>query len=278
MSELERIEQLEREIRELKGLNEEGIPTYSFSNINFSNLEKLVNIEENIHKEEPLKNWFNNSIEVSKDTILFLEKLIKRNIKLIKFYNEEDLKVNFIMPLVNYIDFFLLENNIRSFANEKLIYRTEKFIFNGEADFIFSKGIKKAVQPYFFIQEFKKGKNRKDPEPQLLAELISAIELNNEISMRGAYIVGAIWNFVILEKLGKDKYQYFVSENFDSTKIEDLKGIYRNLMFVKNEIIEKIKSEKESSRNDTEYLLSNKKNAKRLLNSIKFISNCVVSN
>ena len=76
-----------------------------------------------------------------------------------------------------------------------------------------------------------------------MAELISAVELNNEISMRGAYIVGAIWNFVILEKLGKDKYQYFVSENFDSTKIEDLKGIYRNLMFVKNEIIEKIQSE-----------------------------------
>jgi archaellum component FlaF (FlaF/FlaG flagellin family) len=32
-----------------------------------------------------------------------------------------------------------------------------------------------------------------------------------------------------------------------------------------------IKSEEESSRNDTEYLLSNKKNAKRLLNSIKDI-------
>jgi hypothetical protein len=45
--------------------------------------------------------------------------------------------------------------------------------------------------------------------------------------------VGAIWNFVILEKLGKDRYQYFVSENFDSSKIGDLKGIYRNLVFVK---------------------------------------------
>ncbi|MDQ7046629.1 MAG: hypothetical protein Q9M39_03065 [Sulfurovum sp.] len=63
------------------------------------------------------------------------------------------------------------------------------------------------------------------------------------ISMRGAYIVGAIWNFVILEKLGKDKYQYFVSENFDSSKIGDLKGIYRNLVFVKEEIVERVKKE-----------------------------------
>ena len=245
MSELERIEQLEKEIRELKGLNKEGITTYSFSQIRLEELENLVDIKENIHKEEIFKQWFENDIKISTDRILFLEKLIKRNIKLIKFYHEEDLKVNFIMPLVNKIDFFLLDDNIRSFANEKLIYKTEKFIFNGEADFIFSKGIKKAEEPYFFIQEFKKGKTRKDPEPQLLAELISAVELNNEKSMRGAYIVGAIWNFVILEKLGKDKYQYFVSQNYDSTKIDDLKDIYKNLVFVKNEIIEMIKSENE---------------------------------
>ncbi|MFK5974971.1 MAG: hypothetical protein QM493_00560 [Sulfurovum sp.] len=244
MSELERIEQLEKEIRELKGLNDEGIPTYSFSQIRLEELENLVDIEENIHKEEIFKEWFDNSIEVSKDKVDFLEKLIKRNIKLIKFYHEEDLKVNFIMPLVNKIDFFLLDDNIRSFANEKLTYKTEKFIFNGEADFIFSKGIKKAEQPYFFIQEFKQGKTKRDPEPQLLAELISAVELNNEISMRGAYIVGAIWNFVILEKLGKDKYQYFVSENYDSSKIGDLKGIYRNLVFVKEEIIREIEGKK----------------------------------
>ena len=245
MTELERIEQLEREIRELKGLNEDGIPTYSFSQIKLEELESLVNIEENIHKEEIFKQWFENHIKVSKDKVKFLEKLIKRNIKLIKFYHEEDLKVNFIMPLVNNIDFFLLDDNIRSFANEKLTYKTEKFIFNGEADFIFSKGIKRAEQPYFFIQEFKQGKNKRDPEPQLLAELISAVELNNEKSMRGAYIVGAIWNFVILEKLGENKYQYFVSENYDSTKIDDLKGIYRNLVFVKNEIIDMIIKERE---------------------------------
>jgi len=57
--------------------------------------------------------------------------------------------------------------------------------------------------------------------------------------MRGAYIVEDIWNFVILEKLGKDKYKYFVSENYNSSKIGDLKGIYKNLIFVKKEILEK---------------------------------------
>ncbi len=41
---------------------------------------------------------------------------------------------------------------------------------------------------------------------------------------------------MILEKLDKDKYQYFVSSNFDSTKIDDLMGIYKNLLVMKEEI------------------------------------------
>ncbi len=45
---------------------------------------------------------------------------------------------------------------------------------------------------------------------------------------------------------GKDKYQYFISQNFDSTKIDDLIDIYKNLLFVKNEIIVKIEDEKNS--------------------------------
>ena len=246
MSESEKdriILELQERVNRLEGKNEEGIPSYSFSKIKYEELESVVDINENIDKENIFKRWFVNEVTISVDNNHFLEKLIDRNINLIKFYHEEDLKVNFIMPLLNYIDFFLLDYNIRSFANEKITYKTDKFIFNGEADFIFSKGLKKAQKPYFFIQEFKKGKVNTDPEPQLLAELISAIELNNELSMRGAYIVGENWNFVILEKLGKDKYQYFVSRTFNCINIEDLKGIYRNLMFVKNEIVEKIKEQ-----------------------------------
>jgi hypothetical protein len=102
-----------------------------------------------------------------------------------------------------------------------------------------STGFRKPKKPYFFIQEFKKGQANAFPEPQLLAELIAAIELDHDTEIKGAYIVGAIWNFVILEKLGTDKYEYVVSENFDCSKLDDLKAIYRQLLFVKNEIINK---------------------------------------
>ncbi len=244
MSELERIEQLEREIRELKGLNEDGIPTYNFSNIKFSDLDKLVDIEIKID-DNKFDTLFNNDVILDDEVILFLEKLIKKTKPLMKYFKEEDLKLHFLAHLFGKINFTSYEHNFRDFYDEKLTYKTDKFIFNGETDFVIAEGLFKSEKPYFFIQEFKQGKTRRDPEPQLLAELISAIELNNDTSMRGAYIVGAIWNFVILEKLGKDKYQYFVSENYDSSKIGDLKGIYKNLVFVKKEIIEMTTREKD---------------------------------
>ena len=45
MSELERIEALEREIRDLKGLNSDGIPTYSFSKIRDKELKEFLSIK-----------------------------------------------------------------------------------------------------------------------------------------------------------------------------------------------------------------------------------------
>ena len=235
--------ELEKKILELQGIKTETIleiKTYSFSQIKDIDLDNLVDICDGLN-DDIFNEWFNNGIDLDDDIVIFLGKLIKNERRYIKFYNEEDLKINFIAPVLNRVNFKNIDRDIRAFYEEKITYKTEKFIFSGATDFVVSKGFKRAKQPYFFIQEFKKGIEPKDPEPQLLAELISGVELNNWETIKGAYIVGSIWNFVILEKLGKDKYQYFVSPNFDSTKIEDLKGIYKNLLFVKNEIINYIK-------------------------------------
>lgn len=232
-------EELKKRLNKLEGKNEDGIPSYSFSKIKTEELKSVVDIKENLIDDTIFDNWFNNKITISSKKKIFLKKLIKKNIKLINIYDEEDLKVNFIVPLILDIDFLILKDNIRSFYHEPLKYETDKFIFNGKADFMISKGLKIAEKPYFFIQEFKKGFVSTNPEPQLLAELISAIELNNEITIKGAYIIGATWNFVILEKLGKNRYQYFVSRGFNCCNINDLKEIYKNLVFIKNEIVDK---------------------------------------
>jgi len=118
-----------------------------------------------------------------------------------------------------------------------LIYKTNDFIIKGITDFVVAKGLEYPEKPYFFIQEFKKGFQYSNPEPQLLAELISAVELNDFKQMKGAFIIGENWNFVILNKLDQNKYHYFISRTFNATQINDLKCIYKNLLFIKHHFL-----------------------------------------
>ncbi len=247
---LKEIIELKKEVQELKGIKKKTVPeisTYSFSKITDAILKKLVNIEKIYEQESIFEEWFNFNYKIKDDVTEFLQKLIDKNGQLIFDYHEEDLKANFIVPLINKVDFFMMKAKIRNFYNEPLNYKTEKFIFNGRADLMVSSGLQVAIKPYFFIQEFKKSEEFGNPRPQLLAEMISAVELNNWSEIKGTYIIGESWRFVILEKLGKDKYQYFISKVFNSTNIDDLKGIYRNLQFVKNEIIQMVRQEKQIS-------------------------------
>jgi len=233
---LKEIEALKQEIRTIKGENKETKPSYQYSKIRDSDLENLVNIERNLDKSI-FKHWFEHNISIDSSTEALFITLIQENELLIESYSEEDLKVNFLVPVLNKVHFKSFKDNIRDFYELSLRYETDDFIFSGTTDFVVSSGLVKSKTPYFFIQEFKRSEEYGNPRPQLLAELISAVELNHWNSIKGAYIIGAMWHFVILEKLEKNKYQYFVSQNFDSMRIDDLKTIYANLLFVKNEII-----------------------------------------
>lgn len=239
-----------REIQELKEKltkleekeTKESIKKYVYSKIRDKELDEIVTIDKKI-SHSIFDDWFNYTENHPNEE--FLHQLLLENMDFIRDYNEEDLKINFIAPILNKVNFKDIKKEIRTFYGESLTYETDRFILNGNCDFYVSKGLFKPRKPYFFIQEFKRNEDYSNPRPQLLAELIAAMELNKFQFMRGAFIVGSIWNFVILEKLGEYKYRYFVSINFDSTKIDDLKRIYQNLLFVKMEIFNLIEKESE---------------------------------
>jgi len=230
------IKGLKKQVALLKGEDENQIPTYQYSKIRDTDLKKLFEIRQKLN-DHVFDEWFLNQIEIDNEVEVFLTDLIAENKPLIERYNEEDLKVYYIIPLPNKINFLLKDKEIRGFYELPMSYATDKFILNGTVDFVVSEGLFESKKPYFFIQEFKRNEDYGNPRPQLLAELISAVELNDWKFIKGAYITGGNWHFVILEKLELHKYQYFISQNFDSTKIEDLKAIYKNLLFVKNEIL-----------------------------------------
>jgi len=239
---LKEIKKLQRDIEELKGVQRDSKPTYQFSKITYNLLKKLVNIKKNLG-ENIFDEWFSYDYEIDDETLDMFGDLIEDNYRLIETYSEEDLKVNFIIPILNKVHFKSYENGFRDYYELPLRYETENFIFNGTTDFTVSKGLVESEEVYFFIQEFKKGQKEGYPEAQLLAELISAIELNNYKDIKGAYIIGSLWYFVILEKIDDDKYQYFVSQKFDSMRIEDLEKIYKNLLYIKEEITKLLKED-----------------------------------
>ncbi len=223
------------EIEELKRLKLAKQNSYNFSKITFKDLEEIFKLKKS-YEEFIFDSWFENQVELNKSDVDFLSDLIKKEAKFIESYNEEDLKINYISPILSRVDFKIIDLELRAFYEEKLSYESEKFKLSGICDFMIAKGIDYPKKPYFFIQEFKKSIEANDPRPQLIAELISAIEISSFTKMKGAYIIGAIWNFMIVEKESLNSYKYYVSKNFDSTKIEDLKEIYKNLLFVKEEI------------------------------------------
>jgi len=232
---LREIEELKNELKLLKGESKDKLKQYSYSKMDFKTLKELFNIKKSFI-DEVFKSWFDLQIEIKDEDLSFLKKLLQKYGKFIKAYKEETLKANFIIPIINRVDFLNFEKEISSFYEEIITYKTDDFILSGSVDFVLSRGLEYSEKPYFFIQEFKRDKESSDPEPQLLAEMIAGVELNSWKQIKGAYIVGSIWNFVILEKI-EDRYIYYISANFDSSKINDLIDIYKNLMFVKEEIL-----------------------------------------
>jgi len=203
----------------------------NFSSITLDKLDEYFNLEF-VKNEKLFDTIFNFEYQFSKEENIFLQNLIDRNLQFVDFYTEEELKMKFLSFILNRVDFY--SNGIKDWYERGLKGKVGDVIFNGTTDFMVATGLTEPKTPYFFIQEFKKTKISSLPLPQLLAEMIVALELNSTNSIFGAYIIGKRWDFVYLEKIEKNSYKYSISESLDSFKFSDLQTIYKNLQAVKS--------------------------------------------
>jgi len=210
----------------------------SFSNIKLKDLRSAVSIKP-ITDETVFDKWFNYDYIVSEEEQFFLKELIANNQLRIASYSEEELKMKFIAPLLNKIDFTFEE--LTDWYERSISCKINDVDLGGTTDYLVAKGIDEPELPYFFIQEFKPSRSSGFPEYQLLAELLVALQLNQEKQILGAYILGQLWIFMLLQKEG-EQYYYYKSLGFNSLKEADLITIYRTLKGVKHYIIEKVKN------------------------------------
>ncbi len=201
-----------------------------FQTAKYDDLVEIVKFSSLTHHDSFVE-WINFNYPLSEEESNFLSELIKDQRDYVSSYSEEDLKMEFISQIINKVHFRSKEK--RGFYDKPLKAKINGVEFSGKTDFMFAMGVKEPRKPYFFIQEFKQTKHNVDVEDQLFAEMLVAIELNNVNLMRGAYIVGAIWRFVILEKIAENSYEYYISKSFDSLDLDGLKQIYKNLQAIK---------------------------------------------
>ena len=167
-----------------------------------------------------LENWLNASGKLNMDDDRLLKILHNRIVKYGDYWNEEELKINFIGLLFLLVDIDE-EGKIKTFFERSLSAIIENIQLSVKCDCLIAspkgKGTPKA--PYFFLQEYKKQKGDKnDPEGQMMAAMLIAQEINQDKkSIYGTWIVGSIWWFAVLD--GKN---YIKSRKFDATQEHDL--------------------------------------------------------
>ena len=172
-----------------------------------------------------LDNLLQQKVEVSDFERQLLLSLRKRLYDNVLHWNEQELSLHFIGPLLHAVNFSSYEFNI--FAERYLVGEVDGETIVGYPDGLIAKGRREPEIPYFCLQEYKhppfvppdsggiKG-GEGDPVGQCLAAMLVAQELNqHHHPVYGCYILGRNWFFMVLQ--GRE---YAISHEYDATQDE----------------------------------------------------------
>ena len=158
-----------------KWLHQEVEETFGIVQQNKSN-----DMDELLHNLPPLNDVEQTAAkDLSSDFTAFVNK-----------WNEEDLKMYFISPLIILAQ--LKQKTYRAFFDCTLKTELRHESIGGRVDCVVGKGSQFPVSPLFFLQEYKPKKNPSgDPLGQLLIAMLATQQINNdtETPLFGCYIV-----------------------------------------------------------------------------------------
>lgn len=147
-------------------------------------------------------------------------------------WNEEELKMHFLSFVFKFSD-IQVPKKIKLFYERPLsgVVKETKLSVVCDALLATPLGINTPKAPYFFLQEFKKGKkSADDAEGQMLvAMLIAQVQNQDSKPIFGCYLQGKYWNFSTLHQ-----NHYCISRSFDATQNEELIQIIHVLNNLKN--------------------------------------------
>lgn len=182
---------------------------------------------------EELNNWLSTNQNISEEERKSLDSLRNKLANNANFWNEEELKMRFIGPLLELVN--LDGQEYKLFYNRSISASVENIKLSGIVDMVVATGFQKPKKPFFCIHEYKQEikKDSADPMGQLLSEMIVAQKLNeNNQTIYGSYVLGRNWYFIILKN-----NQYAVSDTYVATQ-DDIYVIFKILRQVKQYVEE----------------------------------------
>ena len=143
----------------------------------------------------------------------------------VKNWNEDELKLFFIGPILGLIHFKTA--HFKPFTQRTLTIETETVSASGKVDFMLAKGKMIPKIPYFCLHEYKanprRQENRRENDPlgQLLIGMVAAQAKNEDaLPIYGCYVSGRNWFFVLL-----DGNHYCLSDAYVATS-EDIYTVF----------------------------------------------------
>jgi hypothetical protein len=175
--------------------------------------------------------WLSSSEKISDDEKKQLEELRLYAQINIDYWNEEELKMNFIGSILRLAD--LSGSNYRTFYDRPVSSIVDNTKLFGRLDGVVANGFQEPKTPYFCIHEYKQENNREgDPKGQLLAAMLAVQSLNQtNRPIFGCSVLARNWYFMVL-----DQKKYAVSDAYVSTNQDNLLHIFKMLRYIKSYI------------------------------------------
>jgi len=202
----------------------------SFESWLFDEVENTFSIKR-VKAHKTLLDWLSAKKDISEIERINIENLTEQLSNYVETWNEDELKMQFIGPLLSIVKFNT--DKYKAFAQRSLNLKTTEIETSGIVDFMIATGKSRPKEPFFFLHEYKQlhPAKKNDPIGQLLIEMVAAQTKNvTQHPVYGVVVEGRFWYFIVLHEK-----EYSVSKPFDACE-NDIYQIFSILCKVKDYI------------------------------------------
>ncbi|MCS7085068.1 MAG: hypothetical protein RMM53_00025 [Bacteroidia bacterium] len=224
---------MERTVRNEKKNRAEGaskLKIVPFDRWSAAELERAFDLQERESAPE-LTEWTSVRHPIPENIFPWVESLRLTLRRMRNYWNEDELRLGFIGPLLYAVNFQGRGYNF--FAGRTLGATINGVKLVGKPDAMVATGEVRPERPYFFLHEYKRMHvGSPDPLGQVLAAMLAAQTLNqNGRPVYGCYTVADIWRFVLL-------YQnsYSVGQGYDASDKNEIQIVWSVLCETKKRI------------------------------------------